>query len=185
MSKCGFARVGLVWSSEKEFKSTFQASLKLEDNYFQRKSGGRTCSRYENHVKAMRRKWRHPQSGINAWNSYLCAQIILTILLHVHTQRTCTHNTHLCAKTRHFSCAHTTHTSVQKQETSPVHTQRTPLCTNKTILMHVHKQDISLHTQKHLDNVAHDIYNKGQISIQQCVSLYEQFLQLKYYERYS
>ena len=89
-----------------------------------------------------------------------------------HNACTCTHNTHLCAKIRHFSCAHTTHTSVQKQETSPVHTQRTPLCTNKTILMHVHKQDISLHTQKHLDNVAHDIYNKGQISIQQCVSLY-------------
>ena len=50
---CGFARVGLVRSSEEDFKSTFQAPLKLEDNYFQRRSDRRTCSSYETHVKAM------------------------------------------------------------------------------------------------------------------------------------
>ena len=78
---CDFARVGLVQSSEEEFKSTFQAPLKLEDNFFQRRSDGRTCSSYETHVKAMRsmfsKRW-HPQSGkseyeikfaVDAWKS--------------------------------------------------------------------------------------------------------------------
>ena len=62
---CGFARVALVRSSEDDFKSLFQAPLKLEDSYFQRKSDGRTCSSYETRVKAMRnmfsKRW-HPQS---------------------------------------------------------------------------------------------------------------------------
>ena len=83
---CGFARVALVRSSVDDFKSLFQAPLKLEDSYFQRKSDGRTCSSYETHAKTMRnmfsKRW-HPQSqkseyeatfAVDTWKSLTVQQ---------------------------------------------------------------------------------------------------------------
>ena len=63
---CGYARVVMQEQTESDFKRFFQAPLNIGNEYFETKQGGKTRSRFETHLKAIKamfsKKW-HPQSS--------------------------------------------------------------------------------------------------------------------------